>query len=95
MPIRYAGWLSLAVLVGLVLVTVLRGSFRPFGFLMDALLILIVAGGAFYVWVLRSRTGRGPATENKGGLLEAAAKKLERGEPSNEEFIRIRRNLKD
>lgn len=95
MLIRYAGWLGLAVAAGLVLVTLLKGSFRLFGFLMDVLLILIVTGGLSYVWVLRKRPGRGPAAENEGDLLNAAREELERREISNEEFARLKRNLKD
>lgn len=95
MLIRYVGWLGLAVAAGLVLVTLLRGSFRPFGFLMDVLLILIVTGGLLYVWVLWNRPGRGPAAENEGDLLDAARDALERKEISDEEFARLKRNLKD
>ncbi len=95
MFIRYAGWLGLAVLAGLVLIALLRGAFRPFGFAMDTLLILIVAGGILYVRALWRRPGRGPATENTGDLLAVAEVKLERGEISDEEFARLKRNLKD
>lgn len=88
-------WLVLGVLVGLVVVTLLRDVFRPFGFLMDVLLIVIVAAGVLYVWVLRRRPGGGPMSENVEDALAAARVKLEQGEMSEEEYARARRNVKD
>lgn len=73
----------------------LCGSFRPFGFLMDALLVLIIAGGLLYLWILWQRPGHGPASDNVDDVLTVAKTKLERGEISDEEYARIKGNLKD
>lgn len=93
--VRFVGRAVPAILLGLALVILLRGGFRPFGFLMDALLILIVAVGVLYLWILWRRPGRGPASENMDDLVAVAKAKLERGEISEEDYARIRGNLRD
>ncbi len=89
------GWLAFAALLGIALVVLLRGSFRPFGFLMDTLLLLVAVLSVLYVWMLYRRPGHGPATENLDDVLAVAEAELERGEISAEEYARIRGNTED
>jgi uncharacterized membrane protein len=93
--LRVAVRSALAILVGLALITLLRGTFRPFGFLMDALLILIVLSAVFYLWMLWKRPGRGPASENVDDVLRVARANLDQGELCEEEYRRIKENTED
>ncbi|MBU4533719.1 MAG: hypothetical protein U1D96_04070 [Eubacteriales bacterium] len=89
------GSLALAILTGLVLVTALRGSFRPFGFLMETLLLIVIAVGVLYLLILYKRPGRGPASENVDDVLRVARANLDQGELCEEEYRRIKENTED
>lgn len=92
---RYWRWLALAVVLGLVLIPLLRGTFGLFGAIMDITLLIIIALSAGYVLYFRQRKGRGPASENKGDLMMAARKNLEQEVISREEYQRIKENMDD
>lgn len=92
---RYWGWLALAVVVGLVLIPLLRGTFGLFGAVMDIALIMIVAISVLYVLFLKQREGLGPATENKEDLMITARKTLKQDKITREEYKRIKENIDD
>jgi uncharacterized membrane protein len=85
----------LAVVTALVLITLLRDFFRPLGFVMETLLILLVVISALYLLILWKRPGTGPASENADDLLAVARVRLEQGEISREDYARLKKNLRD
>lgn len=92
---RYWRWLALAVVVGLVLIPLLRGTFGLFGAIMDIMLLIIIAISVVYVLYFRQREGRGPASANKGYVMIKARKNLEQEKLSSEGYKRIKENMDD